>query len=640
MSRWDRVIVCVLATAWAACQGPRDHALGVAPSSGDVNPGSGGMVGSGPPGGGGSATDSGSGGPVGVTGNDAGQLSGAGTTGHAGDASVSISDGPASSIGNQAGATDGPLPDVPQSPPAPVAVCGNGAIETGEECDPPGSCPTACANQGCTRFVLQGVAAQCTARCVEVGQETACRNGDGCCPAACNATNDSDCSVKCDNGAKEGQETCDPLATCPTTCPAQGCQLRKLVNGNTCTAACVNDRQQTACASGDGCCPSTCNSNNDTDCKPRCGNGAVESGETCDPVANCQSQQAACRDDTTTLRRPSGDATKCTFVCEQSARTCAAASDGICPAGCTAANDPDCKKKTGDPCGIAGECQTGFCVAGTCCATACPAPAGGSAACGGGKCDFACAGGIKCPNGTCGECCGDNDCTRRCTRCSGGKCVNQASGQDLKEECPSADCHTGTCDGAGACGIDKNGASGHGCTGACRACQGGLCAANAGVLCAPRACNSGNVEEGHCDAAGNCTTQRVQTCKNNEQCVQAMCMSVCGGENQDCCPSPACNSGLFCDTASGKCLAKRPVGGACLDGSVNRDDWCKTNYCGRSGQCIECGANGQNCCTSGTSNCGSGLNCSNACPKNKLDPSDRDSICSPDPPAPGFVCPI
>ena len=49
-------------------------------------------------------------------------------------------------------------------------------------------------------------------------------------------------------------------------------------NPGTCRAACVDDQLQTACVSGDGCCPAGCNAANDKDCVAKCGNDAVESG--------------------------------------------------------------------------------------------------------------------------------------------------------------------------------------------------------------------------------------------------------------------------------------------------------------------------------------------------------------------------
>jgi cysteine-rich repeat protein len=44
----------------------------------------------------------------------------------------------------------------------------------------------------------------------------------------------------------------------------------------------VSCAQVAACMGGDGCCPAGCNHNNDGDCAPVCGNGAVETGERCD----------------------------------------------------------------------------------------------------------------------------------------------------------------------------------------------------------------------------------------------------------------------------------------------------------------------------------------------------------------------
>ena len=151
--------------------------------------------------------------------------------------------------------------------------------------------------------------------------------------------------IVCGNGVKESGETCDPLSSCPTSCPAMGCQLRVLDNPGSCRAACRNGAMQTACANGDGCCPSTCNATNDGDCAPRCGNGVVERGETCEPVAECNRRQAACRSDANTIRTGSGSAAACTFVCNQSPRACGPA-DGQCPAGC--AKDPDCLPRPSD----------------------------------------------------------------------------------------------------------------------------------------------------------------------------------------------------------------------------------------------------------------------------------------------------
>ena len=151
--------------------------------------------------------------------------------------------------------------------------------------------------------------------------------------------------IICGNGSKEMGETCDPPSSCPSSCPAMGCQLRELVNPGTCQAACKNTRLQTACANNDGCCPAACNGNNDSDCAPKCGNGVVERGETCEPVAQCNDRQGACKSDANTIRTASGNAGACTFVCNQSPRECGPA-DGFCPAEC--ARDPNCLPRPND----------------------------------------------------------------------------------------------------------------------------------------------------------------------------------------------------------------------------------------------------------------------------------------------------
>lgn len=168
---------------------------------------------------------------------------------------------------------------------------------------------------------------------------------DGCCPAGCTSITDPDCPVVCGNGAEEAGETCDPLVTCPTSCPAVGCQLRKLASEGTCAARCVDNGEQMACASGDDCCPVGCNTTNDTDCKSVCDNGLVEAGESCEPVAECSRREAACQSDQNTIRTRRGSAAACTFRCEESRRPCGP-SDGNCPAGCR--RDTDCKPRPAD----------------------------------------------------------------------------------------------------------------------------------------------------------------------------------------------------------------------------------------------------------------------------------------------------
>ncbi len=236
-------------------------------------------------------------------------------------------------------------------------VCGNGTVEPGETCDPLASCPASCPALGCQLRILDG-AGTCAAKCVNAGMQTACINNDGCCPAGCNATNDSDCGAGCGNNVVEPGETCDPLASCPTVCPPNKCQIRTLQNAGTCKAQCVDAGQQTACINNDGCCPAGCNANNDNDCTPVCGNGVVEKNETCDPLGSCPAScpQVACQ-----LRKLDNGGT-CQAVCSPAGlQTACVNGDGCCPNGCNANNDSDCKPVCGNKVVESGELCDGNC---------------------------------------------------------------------------------------------------------------------------------------------------------------------------------------------------------------------------------------------------------------------------------------
>jgi hypothetical protein len=76
-------------------------------------------------------------------------------------------------------------------------TCGDGQLGAGETCDPPSTCPSTCPDDGdpCTREVLAGDAAHCTAACRH-DPVTACSGGaaDFCCPTGCTAATDADCA--------------------------------------------------------------------------------------------------------------------------------------------------------------------------------------------------------------------------------------------------------------------------------------------------------------------------------------------------------------------------------------------------------------------------------------------------------------
>jgi cysteine-rich repeat protein len=173
-----------------------------------------------------------------------------------------------------------------------TSICGNMIVEPGELCDigitaGAGACPMACNDmQVCTTDMLQN-GGTCQAKCV-AAPITMPTNGDGCCPAGANATNDTDCVAMCGNGVVEPpSETCDTMiasgpGACPMTCDdMMACTSNTLGNPGTCQAVCLFP-PITMPTNGDSCCPPGANANNDNDCTPMCGNGATEPGEQCD----------------------------------------------------------------------------------------------------------------------------------------------------------------------------------------------------------------------------------------------------------------------------------------------------------------------------------------------------------------------
>jgi hypothetical protein len=91
----------------------------------------------------------------------------------------------------------------------------------------------------------------------------------------------------------------------------------------------------------------------DPDDLPFCGDGNVDSDETCDPPSSCPTD--CDDDDACTADQLTGSADDCNAECRYSSVTECIDDDGCCPQGCTGSLDSDCEEADpdgdGDGCG-------------------------------------------------------------------------------------------------------------------------------------------------------------------------------------------------------------------------------------------------------------------------------------------------
>lgn len=265
------------------------------------------------------------------------------------------------------------------------ATCGNGVVESGETCDTtipqgqPGACPTSCDDgNNCSADVLQG--GDCGLSCTHLPITLCALQADGCCPAGCDHTTDGDCqppTPTCGNGVVDSGESCDigvPLYTpgaCPASCnDGNQCTIDTLI-GSLCSQSCSHSSITACNLQSDGCCPAGCDATTDADCSPSCGNGVVESGESCDTAItfpDAGSCPASC-DDGVVCTTDSFTGGGCGLTCANAPITTCKSGDGCCPAGCASTNDDDCAPVCGNGVVESGELCDGVNFGGKTCQT-------------------------------------------------------------------------------------------------------------------------------------------------------------------------------------------------------------------------------------------------------------------------------
>ncbi|MCB9558226.1 MAG: hypothetical protein H6707_19070 [Deltaproteobacteria bacterium] len=351
----------------------------------------------------------------------------------------------------------------------------------------------------------------------------------------------SDLGQDCGNGSVDPNESCDTAITtgagaCPTSCTAtNACQPQTLVAAGTCNARCET-QPITACKNGDGCCPAGCNHQSDDDCSALCGNGQVDSGETCDTAisSGAGSCPQSCNDN--------NDCTNDSLV-----------SGGTCQAVCSFVS-----KTTGTQCdGNTGQCLGGACCKG--CRSGSSCVVGTSlGACGSG-------------GGVCASCSTTNPC--KIAKCESGGCAYQDK--------PTST----TCSDAGKSGFcAQGGVCCTGCIDLAGTCHPGTTIALCGIggkTCS-QCTTTAECKDASCSASGSCTTTSVPTggaCTKNNlpgKCYSNQCCTGCW-DGTICRSSPAIvNTDIRCGSAGASCVNCPLSASLCCDTSVTPSK-CTTN---------------------------------------------------------------
>ncbi len=586
------------------------------------------------------------------------------------------------------------------------ANCGNGVVNPGEACDA-ATLPTATCDVDCTARTC-GDGIRSTAAPAEVCDDGNTINGDGCsstctletgspgftCLTPANALTTCTGSI-CGNSVVNAPEQCDTgsaTAGCDANCTFPVC------GDNTLNAAAGEQCDDNNVVNGDGC-SSTCKTET-------CGDGVIDTGEACDhnggsadvfpPGLTCTSfgftgGSLTCTTTPTVCRVSTAS---CTGICGNgvvnSGETCDDG-NGTNGDGCSSCAVDANFTCTGSPSVCAANCRNGVINAGEqCddnnangtdgCSNTCTVNAGftctgspsvctancgngvvnGSEACDDGngtngdgcssacavEANFTCTGApsvcaANCRNGVvnAGEQCDDNNangtdgCSNTCTVNAGFTCTGSPS------VC-TANCRNGVINAGEQCD-DNNATAGDGCSNTCTidagfTCTGSpsVCTANCrnGVINAGEQCDDNNATAG--DGCSNtCTIDAGFTCTGSPSVCTANCRNgvINAGEQCDdnnangtdgCSNTCTINAGFSCTGAPSVCTAN--CGNGIVNGSETCDDGNGSNGDGCSSACaVEANFTCTGAPSACTANCRNGvINAGEQCDDNNANGTD------------------
>ncbi len=576
-------------------------------------------------------------------------------------------------------------------------ACGNDAQCLTGQCEDGVCCNVDCSGlcQACAASKTGGVDGTCAPVTSATDPDNECAlsqcttgacDGIGAC-GTLNAGTSCGSPLSCAGSTQTNQDTCDGTGVCtdnlstncaPYVCGATSCKTSCTVDadclsGNYCAGgACVPQKAQGAacalgneCAAGncvDGfCCNNACGSLcqacsnaktgaangtcanivSATDPDNECATAACQTG-TCngsgacgnDPSGTSCGSPLSCSGSTQTNQDTCNGTGTCTdnlttncapYVCGATSCKTSCAADADCTSG-NFCSGTACvpKKAQGAACVLSNECSLGNCVDGFCC------------------------------NNACGSLC--QACSNAKTGAANGTCANIVSATDPDNECATAACQTGTCNGSGACGNDPSGTSCGSplsCSGSTQTnqdtCNGtGTCTDNLTTNCAPYVCGAttcktsctvdADCTSGNFCSGTSCVAKKAQgaTCTLSNECSSGNCVdgfccnSACGSTCQACsnaktgaadgtcasvvaatdpdseCPSTACKTGT-CD-GSGAC-GNSASGSACGDVlSCTVSTQTNADACDGAGNCTDNGTT--NCSPYG---CGGAGSCNTTC---------------------------